>query len=127
MNLYPDEVSREFEYLDAIVRSTRRQSLSDLLRLWHHYAERLASRRPISQDDYAAILFTREDIQDLLQRGSLITSRVLEALISHDDSVFLSATQPDDSGSFQAADKGERPGCGGIVFLANLRINRHHI
>ena len=110
MNLFPDEVAREFEYLDALIKSDRRQSLSDLLRLWHHYADRLASRRSISQDDYAAILFTRDDIQDLLQRASLFTGRVLEALISHDDSVFLSATRHDDSGSFQAADRGERPG-----------------
>jgi hypothetical protein len=110
LNLFPEEVQREIEYLDALVRSDRHQSLPDLLRLWHHYADLLAKRRSMPQDDYAAILFTRDDIQDLLQRASLVTGRVLSALISHDDSVFMSATRHDDTRSFQAAERAERPG-----------------
>ena len=70
----------------------------------------IASSRPITQDDYSAILFARDAIQNLIQRATLVTGRILEALVSHDDSVFLSATRHDDSGSFQAAERGDRPG-----------------
>jgi len=110
LNLFPDEVNRELEFLDNLIRSDRHQSLPDLLRLWHHYAELIASSRPITQDDYSAILFARDAIQNLIQRATLVTGRILEALVSHDDSVFLSATRHDDSGSFQAAERGDRPG-----------------
>jgi len=110
MDLFPDEVARELEFLSALLESRRRQSLPDLLRAWHNYAERVASRAPIAQDDYAAMLFARDAIQDLLQRASLVTGRLLEVLINHDDSLFLFATRHDDSGSFQAADRGDRTG-----------------
>jgi hypothetical protein len=110
VDIFPDEISKELECLDALLKSDRHQSLSDTLRLWRHYVGLLASRHPISQDDYVAILSTRDDIQDLLQRASLITGRILEALVSHDDSIFLSVTRNDDLRSFQAADREGRPG-----------------
>jgi hypothetical protein len=94
-DIFPEGFSEELDVLDRHLQSQRRQSLPELLRAWDRYAEVLVGRVPVALDDYIAMLFARDAIQDLLQRANPLAGRVLEALISHNDNLFLNATRID--------------------------------
>ena len=97
-SLLPSEVRRELDELSAFVSRQRRQSLAELLRAWTRYADLVISQKAVALDDYRAMLFARDAIQDLVCRASLPTARLLDALVSHADSLFLVGTVKDDAG-----------------------------
>ncbi len=99
----------ELNALDSRLSSRRRQSLSELLRAWSRYAELVASREPIDSDDYTAMLFARDAIQDLAEHATLPTQRLLEALVGHADSVFFFGTRPDVIGDVRGGVRDARP------------------
>jgi hypothetical protein len=94
--LFSTEFIDELDSLDAYVRSQRRQSLADLLRAWSRYSGLLASNKPIDSDDYLAMLFARDAIQDILERATPTVGRVLQALVTQDDSIVLFCSRRDD-------------------------------
>jgi hypothetical protein len=95
--LFPQEFWDEVDVLTGMVASQRRsQSLPELLQLWSRYAAIIARNEQIHLDDYSAMLFARDLVQEVIDTASLRTGRILEALISVDDSLFLFGTQQDD-------------------------------
>jgi hypothetical protein len=64
----------------------------NLFKRWSTYADILFKRESVDFDDFRAMLGARDAIQDLLNRATLPTKRVLEALVSHQDSMFLLGT-----------------------------------
>jgi hypothetical protein len=118
------EVRLELAALDAQERSSSRQTLAVLLGRWRRYAVWVSSARPVPLDDYQAMLFARDEIQRLIAIASLPTARLLDALVSPDDSVFLAGTTADDDGVFQGHGHGwwwrrlpkrlEMGGCSGV-------------
>jgi len=95
--LFPAELAEELTRLDSYVRSRRRQSLPDLLRAWHRYTGRLSTREAVDLDDYVAMLFARDAIQDVGQRASPTVGGVILALVGQDDSVFMLSTHSDEA------------------------------
>src|SRR5205085_3273288 len=105
-----EQVREELIVLDSHVSSRRRQSLPELLRAWSRYADLISSRERIDLDDYRGMLFARDAIQDVVRRATPATGRLLEALVSHPDSLFVFGTRKDDAGVLQAEQTEDRPG-----------------
>jgi hypothetical protein len=93
--LLPAGILQELRHLDSYVSTQRRQSLPELLRAWSRYANRLSNQEAVDLDDYMPMLFARDAIQDVIQQATLTVARLLEALIAHDDSIFLFCSQQD--------------------------------
>jgi hypothetical protein len=109
-DVLPEQVREELLALDARLSSRRRQSLPELLRAWSRYAELLSSRTPLDPDDYRAMLFARDAIEDLVGRATPTTRQILEALVGHSDSLFLFGTREDHDGAVQGRSHEDRPG-----------------
>jgi hypothetical protein len=99
--LLPVEARQELDLLDEYL-SSRRQSLPDLLRAWSGYARTMARHERIHMDDYLAMLFARDAIHDVVQRATPTVSRLLGALVSDSDSLFLFGTHNDDEQLIQS-------------------------
>lgn len=100
--LFPAGIIEELGRLDSYVRGKRRQSLPELLRAWSRYANRLSTHEPVDLDDYVGMLFARDAIQDIMQQATPVAARVLEALITLDDALFLFCTKPDEDNVLEA-------------------------
>lgn len=87
--LFTRELADELRELDSHVKAQRRQSLPELLDAWRRYAIRLAQDEAIDLDDYMAMLFARNAIQDVIERATPTIARVIEALVTYSDSIFL--------------------------------------
>lgn len=94
--LFSADVADELRRLDSHVRARRRQSLPQLLAAWTRYAGQLARDETVDLDDYLAMLFARDAIQDVIQRATPVVARVIEALVAHNDSIFLFCSKADD-------------------------------
>jgi hypothetical protein len=88
----PAAVREEFLALDEYLASRQHERLVDLLTRWSTYTDTLFKREPVDFDDFRAMLGARDAIQALLNRATLPTKRVLEALVSHQDSMFVLGT-----------------------------------
>ena len=108
--LFSRELTDELHELDSHVRAQRRQSLPELLDAWRRYASRLAQDEAVDLDDYVAMLFARDAIQDVIERATPTIARVLEALVAHNDSVFLFCSRADNSNVVGSI--ADRPGPG---------------
>ena len=100
-DLLPKEIHDELLALDSYLSGVRRQTLPELLRAWARYSQ-MVHKGPVSLDDYVGMLFAHDAIQDVMNRASPTTNRVVEALISEGDSVFYFAgARPDKDGRVQ--------------------------
>jgi hypothetical protein len=101
--LLPADVVEELRHLDSYVSAKRRQSLPELLRAWSRYANRLSTHEPVDLDDYVGMLFARDAIQDIIQQATPTAARLLEALTTLDDALFLFCTKHDEDNVLEAA------------------------
>jgi hypothetical protein len=108
--LVSQPVLDELSLLDAFVSRRHRQSLPELLSAWRRYSDLVASRLPVDMDDFKAMLFARDAIQEAVNRATLSSARLLEALISHEDSAFEMGTTNDENGLLLARRLEHRPG-----------------
>lgn len=91
-DVLPAAVREELLTLDAYLVSRQRERLVHLLTRWSNYGDKIFSREPIDFDDFQAVLGARDALAAVLGRATLRTKRILEALVSHQDSLFLSGT-----------------------------------
>jgi hypothetical protein len=106
--LFSDEMLREFDTLENYLSTRRRQSLPDLLRAWRRYGRLVAERERVSMDDYLAMLFARDAIQDILNQATPSVCRLLEVLVSESDDLFLFGTERDEANLLQSRATGTR-------------------